>query len=143
MRSAGPYACRRRPALDITLNGRSTDAALLDKAERLVPKHVALGVQTDAGLAIRSVQLTGDDGKQRVVVDLTAPQSAPVNLFVEGPTPDWALPLPEPEGAANGPDRRFTFIVDGLPPGAKAKGATLTLTAVSGDHAIEVPAHLD
>ena len=58
-------------------------------------------------------------------------------------TPDWALPLPEPEGAANGPDRRFTFIVDGLPPGAKAKGATLTLTAVSGDHAIEVPAHLD
>jgi DsbC/DsbD-like thiol-disulfide interchange protein len=116
---------------------------LLDKAERLVPKHVALGVQTDSGLAVRSVQLTGDDGKQHVVVDLTAPRGAPVNLFVEGPTPDWALPLPVPEGAANGPDRRFTFLVDGLPPGAKAKGATLTLTAVSGDHAIEVPAHLD
>jgi len=139
----GTLCVPAKAALDITLNGRSTDAALLDKAERLVPKHVALGVQTDAGLAIRSVRLTGDDGKQRVVVDLTAPQSAPVNLFVEGPTPDWALPLPEPEGAANGPDRRFTFIVDGLPPGAKAKGATLTLTAVSGDHAIEVPAHLD
>ena len=139
----GTLCVPAKAGLDITLNGRSTDAALLDKAERLVPKHVALGVQTDAGLAIRSVQLTGDDGKQRVVVDLTAPQSAPVNLFVEGPTPDWALPLPEPEGAANGPDRRFTFIVDGLPPGAKAKGATLTLTAVSGDHAIEVPAHLD
>jgi DsbC/DsbD-like thiol-disulfide interchange protein len=139
----GTLCVPAKAALDITLNGQSTDAALLDKAERLVPKHVALGVQTAAGLAIRSVQLTADDGKQRVVVDLTAPQSAPVNLFVEGPTPDWALPLPEPEGAANGPDRRFTFIVDGLPPGAKAKGATLTLTAVSGDHAIEVPAHLD
>jgi DsbC/DsbD-like thiol-disulfide interchange protein len=139
----GTLCVPAKAALDITLNGRSTDDALLGKAERLVPKHVALGVQTDAGLAIRSVRLTGDDGKQRVVVDLTAPQSAPVKLFVEGPTPDWALPLPEPEGAANGPDRRFTFIVDGLPPGAKAKGATLTLTAVSGDHAIEVPAHLD
>ena len=34
-------------------------------------------------------------------------------------------------------------MIDGLPPGAKAKGAILTLTAVSGDHAIEVPAHLD
>jgi DsbC/DsbD-like thiol-disulfide interchange protein len=132
-----------KAALELALTGRSTDEGLLDKAVRLVPKRVALGVQTDSGLSIRAVQLTAAGGKERVVVDLTAPQGAPVNLFVEGPTPDWALPLPEPKGDANGPDHRFTFIVDGLPPGAKAKGAALTLTAVSGDHAIEVPAHLD
>jgi hypothetical protein len=30
-----------------------------------------------------------------------------------------------------------------LPPDAKAEGAALTLTAVSGDDAIEVTAHLD
>ena len=79
----------------------------------------------------------------RVVVEVAAPAGAPVDLFVEGPTPDWALPLPEPAGPATAATRRFTFDLDGLPPGAEAKGATLTLTAVSGDDAIEVPAHLD
>jgi hypothetical protein len=39
--------------------------------------------------------------------------------------------------------RRFTFDLDGLPPGAQAEGATLTFTAVSGDDAIEVPVRLD
>ena len=139
----GTLCVPAKAALELALTGHSADEGLLNKARQLVPKRVALGVQTDAGLAIRSVQLTSAGGKESVIVDLTAPQNAPVNLFVEGPTPDWALPLPEPQDAAHGPDRRFTFIVDGLPPGAKAKGAILTLTAVSGGHAIEVPAHLD
>jgi DsbC/DsbD-like thiol-disulfide interchange protein len=138
----GTLCVPAKAALELALTGRSTDEGLLDKAVQLVPKRVALGVQTD-GLAVRSMQLTSAGGKESVVIDLSAPQGAPVNLFVEGPTADWALPLPEPDGAANGPDRRFTFVVDGLPPGAKAKGAALTLTAVSGSHAIEVPAHLD
>lgn len=138
----GTLCVPAKASLELTLTGASTDAALLDKAVRLVPKRVALGVQID-GLAIRSVQLASAGGKQSVVVDLTAPQGEPVSLFAEGPTPDWALPLPEPNTAANGPDRHFTFMIDGLPPGAKAKGAVLTLTAVSGGHAIEVPAHLD
>ncbi len=138
----GTLCVPAKAALELALTGQSADESLLDKAVRLVPARVALGVQTN-GLAIRSVQLTSSGGKESVVVDLTAPKDKPVTLFAEGPTPDWALPLPEPDGAANGADRRFTFIVDGLPPGAKAKGAVLTLTAVSGGHAIEVPAHLD
>jgi DsbC/DsbD-like thiol-disulfide interchange protein len=138
----GTLCVPAKAALELDLTGRSTDEGLLDKAVQLVPKRVALGIQTN-GLAIRSVKLASTGGKQSVVVDLTAPQDQPVTLFAEGPTPDWALPLPEPDGSANGPDRRFTFIIDGLPPGAKAEGATLTLTAVSGGHAIEVPAHLD
>ena len=32
-----------------------------------------------------------------VVVEVAAPAGAPVDLFVEGPTADWALPLPEPD----------------------------------------------
>jgi hypothetical protein len=39
--------------------------------------------------------------------------------------------------------RRFTFALDGLPPGAQAQGATLTLTAVSPTDAVEVKARLD
>jgi hypothetical protein len=66
----------------------------------------------------------------------------PVDLFAEGPTPDWSLPLPQ-QSAADGPIRHFEFELDGLPPNAKADGAVLTLTAVSGDDAIEVTAHLD
>ena len=138
----GTLCVPAKAALQLALTGQSTDEGLLDEAVRLVPTHVALGVQTN-GLAIRSVQLTSTAGKQSVIVDLTAPHGQPVTLFAEGPTPDWALPLPEPDGTADGPDRRFSFIVDGLPPGAKAEGAVLTLTAVSGGHAIEVPAHLD
>ena len=52
------------------------------------------------------------------------------------------LPLPEPIGT-DGEHRRFSFDLDGLPPGASAKDVTLTFTAVSGDDAIEVPIHLD
>jgi hypothetical protein len=66
-----------------------------------------------------------------------------VDLFAEGPTPDWALPLPELVDSGTGGMRHFTFDLDGLPAGAKVKGATLMLTAVSGDDAIEVPVHLD
>ncbi len=49
----------------------------------------------------------------------------------------------EPKGGTMAPTRQFTFDLDGLPPDAHAQGATLTFTAVSGDDAIEVPAHLD
>jgi DsbC/DsbD-like thiol-disulfide interchange protein len=129
--------------LEIPLTGNSSDEATLKQARQRVPKRLALGVASTGGLAIRSIQTSGAGDSERVVVDVTAPADAPVNLIVEGPTPDWALPLPEPEGPATGPVRRFTFTLDGMPPGAQAKGATLTFTAVSGDDAIEVPAHLD
>jgi hypothetical protein len=39
--------------------------------------------------------------------------------------------------------QRFAFALDGLPPGAKAKGALLKLTASVGDRAIESRYRLD
>jgi DsbC/DsbD-like thiol-disulfide interchange protein len=129
--------------LELTLNGKGAEETVLDKAEQEVPKHEPLGADDGHGLAIKSVQRQADgSGHEHVVVEVAAPQGAPLSLFVEGPTPDWALPLPVQTGAA-GLLRRFTFDVDGLPPGAQAKGAALTLTAVSGEDSIEVPAHLD
>ncbi len=129
--------------LELPLTGESADEPLLEAAEQLVPKRVALGVDPGNGLAIRSAQLSDVGGQWHVIVDVAAPAGAPVTLFVEGPTPDWALPMPEPVGGVDGPDRRFMFALDGVPPGAHAKGAQLTLTAVSGSHAIEVSARLD
>jgi DsbC/DsbD-like thiol-disulfide interchange protein len=129
--------------LEISLPGNSADDAALKTAEQRVPKPVALGRNSGNPLGILAVhrEAGGPDGK--VVVDVAAPAGAPVELYAEGPTPDWALPLPEPDGPATGPTRRFIFDLDGLPPGVQAKGAAITLTAVSGDDAIEVPAHLD
>ena len=129
--------------LAISLPGNSSGDATLKKAERRVPKRVALGPGNGNALAILSVHREGGGAHNKVVVDVAAPPAAPVELYAEGPTPDWALPLPEPSGPATGPTRRFAFDLDGLPPGAQTKGAAITLTAVSGDDAIEVPAHLD
>ena len=64
-------------------------------------------------------------GRPRVVVDVMAPEHFEVDLFAEGPTPDWALPLPAAMPGAPAGERRFTFDLDGLPPGAKADGAAL------------------
>jgi DsbC/DsbD-like thiol-disulfide interchange protein len=126
--------------LELSLTGDGGEKAALQKAVQRVPRRVALGAGKD--LVIRSVRREANGAHDRVVVEVAAPAGAPVNLFVEGPTPDWSLPLPESTGPATAV-RTFTFDLDGLPPGAHAKGATLTFTAVSGDEAIEVPVRLD
>ncbi len=130
--------------LTIALTGTSTDEAILEAAEQRVPKRVGLGPARGDVLAILSVRrVPGGTKRGRVAVDLSAPAGAPVELFAEGPTAEWALPLPEQVGPATGQTRHFTFDLDGMPPGAHAEGAALTLTAVSGKDAIEVPARLD
>ncbi|HLA21219.1 MAG TPA: hypothetical protein VJZ74_07150 [Pseudolabrys sp.] len=67
-----------------------------------------------------------------------------VALFVEGPTPEWALPVPKPAQGAPAGHRQFGFMLDGLPPGVDPKGHfELTFTVVEGERAIEVKTHLD
>jgi DsbC/DsbD-like thiol-disulfide interchange protein len=132
-------------ALDLALTAK-TDAEepALAAAEARVPRRVPIGI--GANLAIRSLHREPGKTPERVVVEVAAPPGEPVDLFAEGPTPDWALPLPEEATATPGDPprtRRFTFVLDGLPPGAQAKGAALTLTAVSPNDAIEVVAPLD
>lgn len=139
----GTLCVPAKATLELPLTGNGGDEAILDKAENEVPKRVPLGPDSGNALAILSVHREAGGVHDKVVVDVAAPAGAPVDLYAEGPTPEWALPLPVPTGATTGPTRRFTFDVDGLPPGAKAKGAMLTLTAVSAGDAIEVPARLD
>jgi DsbC/DsbD-like thiol-disulfide interchange protein len=118
----------------------SFDAALA-AAEAQVPKPAALG--DGAPLAIRSIKREAGTPNARVVVEVAAPQAPPLDLFVEGPTEDWALPLPEPMPESVPGLRRYSFELDGLPPGATAKRATLHFTLVSGDKAIEVTTVLE
>ena len=131
--------------LDLKLSGEAgAEEPALVAAEARVPRRVSLGAGT--GLAVRSVHREPGGAHPHVVVEIAAPEGAPVELFVEGPTPNWALPLPEPSGpvAVAAPQTRlFAFDLDGLPPDAQAKGAALTFTAVSHGDAIEVATHLD
>lgn len=124
----------------LALDGNGAEDVAIAHAELRVPRRVPLGA--GKGLAVLAVHRLPGDGKDRVVVDVAAPAGAPVDLFVEGPTPDWSLPLPESTGG-DGATRQFGFALDGLPPDAKPEGATLTLTAVCGDDAIEVRVRLD
>jgi DsbC/DsbD-like thiol-disulfide interchange protein len=153
--------------LVLNLRGDGAQDASIAQAEARVPRPVALGQQArlaaageraqagsdqaatrvsadphGAPLAILGLHRQPGDAHDRVLIDVAAPAGAPVDLFVEGPSPDWSLPLPQ-QGAADGTVRHFEFELEGVPPNAKAEGAALTLTAVSGDDAIEVTAHLD
>ena len=87
-------ACRSNPNLKLALSGDGAEEAAIEKAEVRVPRRVALGPRN--GLAMLAVHREPGDAHERVVVDVAAPEGAPVELFVEGPTPDWSLPLPEP-----------------------------------------------
>jgi DsbC/DsbD-like thiol-disulfide interchange protein len=102
-----------------------------------VPRAAALG--DDGALSIRAVKREGS----RIVVDVAYPAGEDVDLFAEGPTADWALPVPSPLAGAPDGQQRFTFELDGLPRDTKPDGAMLLLTAVAGHRAIEVAYRLD
>ena len=116
----------------------STEDSALFAALDTVPKPANVGDPNP--LTIRDVKR---DGKSTVLVDVAVPDTRAVNLFVEGPTPDWALPVPKllehsPPGV-----KRFAFELEGLPPGTKPEGAALKLTLVGGDHAYEFNINLE
>ena len=72
------------------------------------------------------------------------PAGQKVELFVEGPSAEWALPIPKPAQGAPAGHRHFGFELDGLPPGVDPKAPfELTFTVVEGGQAIEVKTHLD
>ncbi|MBV8319878.1 MAG: hypothetical protein JO049_04300 [Hyphomicrobiales bacterium] len=127
---------------ELVLTGRSSsqDAALA-AAEARVPKKAVLG--ESATLAIKSVRREDGTGRRRVIVDVAAPAGARVALFAEGPTPDWALPVPKAVDGAPAGMRRFAFELDGAPPGVTYEGIPVALTAVAGNVAIEVMTRLD
>ncbi|MBR1225474.1 cytochrome C biogenesis protein [Bradyrhizobium sp. AUGA SZCCT0176] len=115
----------------------STEDGNLSDALNAVPKPANVGDPNS--LTIRDVKR---EGKANVLVDVTASGGKEVSLFVEGPTPDWALPIPKLiEGGPPGV-KRFAFELDGLPPGASADGAALKLTLVGGDRAYEFNVNL-
>jgi DsbC/DsbD-like thiol-disulfide interchange protein len=115
----------------------STEDSALSAALDTVPKPATIGDPNP--LTIRDVKR---DGKT-VLVDVAAPDSREVNLFVEGPTPDWALPVPKLLEPSPPGVKRFAFDLDGLPPGAHPEGAALKMTLVGGERAYEFNVNLN
>ena len=116
----------------------STEDGGLATALDAVPKPANIGDPNP--LTIRDVKRDGDN---KVLVDVSAPAGAEVNLFVEGPTPDWALPIPEPVSPGPPGVKRFAFDLEGLPPGAKPEGAALKFTLTGGERAYEFNVNLN
>ena len=123
--------------LELTEGASEWDGALAG-AEALVPMKRAL--RDGQPPSIQSVRR--DASRSQVVVDIAAPAGARLDLFAEGPTPDWALPLPKPVAGPAAGVQRFAFDLDGAPPGASYEGAILTFT-VAGEHPIEVSTPLE
>jgi len=115
----------------------STEDSALFAALDTVPKPANVGDPNP--LTIRDVKRE----KSAVLVDVVSPGDKEVGLFVEGPTPDWGLPVPKllehsPPGV-----KRFAFDLDGVPPGVSPEGAALKLTLVGGDRSYEFNINLD
>jgi DsbC/DsbD-like thiol-disulfide interchange protein len=112
--------------------------ARLKAAEAQAPRQARVGETAPFGIA--AVRREPGSPYARVVVEIAAPATASLDLFAEGPTADWALPLPEAIPGAPPGRRWFAFDLDGVPPGADATGARLRFTLVSEGRAIEVTA---
>jgi DsbC/DsbD-like thiol-disulfide interchange protein len=116
----------------------STEDGALAAALDTVPKPANIGDPNP--LTIRDVRR---DGNASVIVDVVANDPGDVQLFVEGPTPGWALPVPKPIDNTAGDVKRFSFELEGLPTGANAAGAALKLTLVGSNRAYEFNVNLD
>lgn len=126
-----------RAELGLTPSPSANDAEL-SAAEAQVPVPVAAA---DVDLRARRVN---DAAKPLVAVDLKTPDAKPVVLLVEGPSPEWALPIPKPAQGAPAGRQHFGFELDGLPPGVSPKSAfELTFTLIGDGRALEVKTHLD
>lgn len=121
-------------SLEIGMDAQAgDDASLIAKAMSQVPRTLSHDVSS-----VRAVVRDGD-GK-RALIDI-ASAAAPDAVLVEGPTPEWALPIPAliPASMDDAPNgvRRFVFALEGAPPGQTYENLTLRITILSAGRAEE------
>lgn len=134
-----PFETRLEATIDPKTAPDPAAAAAIAEAAARVP------VTADAALPPRVVsarrEATGD--RESVVLDVAMPADGGAeDVLVEGPSADWALPLPRRDGPA-GPRERWSFAVDGVPKGASIVGTDLRFTLRSGTRAVEQVVRLD
>ena len=145
LRAAINYAVCNKICIPVDANSElpftsvaSTEDNALFAALDAVPKPANIGDPNP--LTIRDVKR---EGPKDVVVDVVSPDNREINLFVEGPTPDWSLPVPTLREHSPPGVKRFSFVLDGVPPGVNPDGAALKLTLVDGEKAYEFNVNLN
>src|SRR5215468_10769654 len=145
LRAAIEYAVCEKICIPVQANAElafssvaSTEDSALFAALDTVPKPANVGDPNP--LTIRDVKR---DGKSTVLVDVVTPDARDINLFVEGPTPDWGLPVPKLVEHSPPGVKRFAFQLDGVPPGVNPDGAALKFTLVGHDRAYEFNINLN
>lgn len=126
---------------ELTLKAGGSAEPAIAAAEKAIPRVQPVGA--GAPLSVKAVHRDDSKTPARVLVDVAAPSGVPLSVFAEGPSDDWALPVPDKVDGAPPGIQRFAFALDGLPPGASDRGATLKVTAVAGTEAIETSFRLD
>jgi DsbC/DsbD-like thiol-disulfide interchange protein len=120
---------------ELTLAGTGALERELAAAEARVPKPVAA---TDAGVTAKRIAAT-----PKSQVRLTVAGGADA-VFVEGPTADWALPLPQPVAGAPTGSQAYEFALDGAPSGTDPKAPVkLTVTLVRKSGSLQTNVDLD
>lgn len=127
---------RAELALPLTSGADPAVDARLALARSRVPVRQALGAE--GALSVLKVTLEPPLEPRTLVVEARA-GSAASDLFVEGPTSDWALPLPQKTALASGLTR-FTLPLEGVPSAADVRRTPLTLTLVDGQRAVTTEA---
>ena len=121
-------------AAELALTGApSSHDGALGHALGQVPKRRALGAVSP--LAMRSIAREETSTGARVIIEVAG--SANVDVFAEGPTPEWALPLPVALASSAPGVQRFAVALDGAPPGVRYEGSLITITAVTAGEATE------
>jgi DsbC/DsbD-like thiol-disulfide interchange protein len=125
--------------LDVPAAGAAPSPAALAAALDSVPRPIELGAAGDTG--IDKVSLETDGGTPIIRIEARVKDAAGSDLFVEGPTEDWALPLARRQ---EGQDGRAVFLVpvDGVPKGADITATGLRFTLVDGARATETQSRL-
>jgi DsbC/DsbD-like thiol-disulfide interchange protein len=144
LRAAVSYAVCEKLCLPVETEVElafTSSASALDSvvagALNKVPKPVGTAEATP--ITLKSFKRIGD----RVIVDIAAQNATGLELYAEGPTLDWALPVPKRIGSDDKDLTRFEFQLDGLPPNTRPEGALLKLTVVGADGAFEYNVRLN
>jgi DsbC/DsbD-like thiol-disulfide interchange protein len=134
------------------LTGTVSPTAPVDAAAlaRLTAARATLPLPAVKGVAPWVISLErdreADAAAGALLVKVKMPEddadAATRDVLVEGPTGDWALPLPEKVAAAPGREI-WRFDLDGVPRGAKLEGSVLRFTMRIRDRVVEQRVPLD
>lgn len=134
-----PFETTLEATVDPKAPGDAPAAEAIAAARKRVPEPAVAG----RAPSVLSVVREAGSKPARLVAEVAMPAEAgPHDVFVEGPTPDWALPQPEKIDGTEGRER-WAFDLDGVPKGADLGGVDLRFTLTAGDRAVEQIVRVD